>query len=72
MGQVFVATRLDSFKIASYRSQAILARNVFAIRHDKSEQFRICGPEIVDCLAQARQKLVKPFVRQMEPRHQQL
>ena len=63
MGWAVVVARLDSFEIASQRSQTILAGNVFAVRHDKSEQIRICGTDIVDCMPHGREELVKPFVR---------
>ena len=63
---------MDSFEIASQSSQAIVAGNIFAVRHDESEQIGVCSTHIVDCMPQGREKLVKPFVREMEPRNQRL
>ena len=67
MGIGVVAACLNPFEIASQSAQTILAGNVFAVRHDKSEQFRICRTDVVDRMPYSREELVKPFVREMEP-----
>ena len=63
---------LDTLEIPPQGPEPFVAIDIFAVRQDQAEQFRISGPQIVDGLSHSRQELVEPIVGEMNPRDQRL
>ena len=62
--------RLDTLETSPQGPEPIIASDVFAVRQHQPEQFRISGPQIVDCLSHGSQELVEPIVWEVNPCNQ--